>query len=155
MLYRHKLSRYIAGRGILSPTGWLKSNHAICLCFQHRELGNLEQCRSINLEPSQYLIMHTVTGKTWNVINIPFIQNTQAVQYSACDVTTLPTSSDYALNKKHVLNSQLHITTRVYDGNPTRILLYMYVSTTNSIMYGIISLHLMLLWWVQAVEKRG
>ena len=51
---------------------------------------------AVTIEPSQYLTKSTVTGPIRDVINIPIIPNAQAVQYSAHDVTTLPTSSDIA-----------------------------------------------------------
>ena len=49
---------------------------------------------AVTVEPSQYLTTSTVTGKTLDAINIPIIPNAQAAQYSARDVTTLPTSSE-------------------------------------------------------------
>ena len=52
---------------------------------------------AVTIEPSQYLTMSTVTGKTWDVINFPIIPNTQAAQYSVHDVTALPTSSIISL----------------------------------------------------------
>ena len=56
---------------------------------------------AVTVELSQYLTTGIVTGKTLDVINIPIIPNAQVVQYSARDVTALPTSSAYTYVHVH------------------------------------------------------
>ena len=107
----------MAGRGILSPTGSVGDLNSIawfvftqnwktsCINLRNRVLLGWYDHFSISInsgvakhfQPSQYLIKRMVTGKTWNVINIPIIPNVWAVQYSTRDVTALPTSSGTAL----------------------------------------------------------